>query len=250
MISAEENDQFAGANVGRAHRSRPRPAATASPIAVQLRGRPDRRAAGEHQAACSRAHAEQHHAVRHRAAGRVDLRPRPARPRTTRRSASSSATRAAMTAHNPYSGRRRREDRRTTRPARSSSASCTCRRPTRCGRRRYTLFPKPDYFFAHAPTCGTPTAAIERSTRLRLRPRLLQPEHRHHLGRHGRPGRRRRERRRRPASRPSSRRSTDPNVDGPCPQASTRGTWVEETDIRPTMLHLLGLTDDYRRTVT
>jgi hypothetical protein len=30
------------------------------------------------------------------------------------------------------------------------------------------------------------------------------------------------------------------------PQASTKGTWVEETDIRPTMLHLLGLTDDYQ----
>ena len=29
------------------------------------------------------------------------------------------------------------------------------------------------------------------------------------------------------------------------PQASTVGTWVEETDIRPTMLYLLGLSDDY-----
>jgi hypothetical protein len=29
------------------------------------------------------------------------------------------------------------------------------------------------------------------------------------------------------------------------PQASTVGTWVEETDLRPTLLHLTGLTDDY-----
>jgi hypothetical protein len=30
------------------------------------------------------------------------------------------------------------------------------------------------------------------------------------------------------------------------PQASTVGTWVEETDLRPTLLHLVGLTDDYQ----
>jgi hypothetical protein len=30
------------------------------------------------------------------------------------------------------------------------------------------------------------------------------------------------------------------------PQASTKGTWVEEADLRPTMLHLLGLSDDYQ----
>src|SRR5436309_7839167 len=30
------------------------------------------------------------------------------------------------------------------------------------------------------------------------------------------------------------------------PQASQVGTWVEETDIRPTMLYLAGLTDDYQ----
>ncbi len=29
------------------------------------------------------------------------------------------------------------------------------------------------------------------------------------------------------------------------PQASGVGTWVEETDLRPTLLHLVGLTDDY-----
>jgi type II secretory pathway pseudopilin PulG len=39
---------------------------------------------------------------------------------------------------------------------------------------------------------------------------------------------------------------TDPESQNTVPQASTVGTWVEETDIRPTMLSLLGLTDDYR----
>jgi hypothetical protein len=37
----------------------------------------------------------------------------------------------------------------------------------------------------------------------------------------------------------------DPEANNTVPEASTVGTWVEETDIRPTMLHLLGLTDDY-----
>ena len=91
VISAEENDQFAGANVGRA---------TAAD-AGRLRRRHRRRATtptgqiGELQANIKGLlveHGQQRHAVRHRAAGRRDLRPRPARPRTTRRSASSSAT--------------------------------------------------------------------------------------------------------------------------------------------------------------
>jgi hypothetical protein len=38
----------------------------------------------------------------------------------------------------------------------------------------------------------------------------------------------------------------DPEANNTVPQASTVGTWVEETDIRPTMLYLLGLTDDYQ----
>jgi hypothetical protein len=38
----------------------------------------------------------------------------------------------------------------------------------------------------------------------------------------------------------------DPEANNTVPQASTNGTWVEETDIRPTMLYLLGLSDDYQ----
>ena len=37
----------------------------------------------------------------------------------------------------------------------------------------------------------------------------------------------------------------DPNSTNTVPQASTVGTWVEETDLRPTLLHLIGLQDDY-----
>jgi hypothetical protein len=38
---------------------------------------------------------------------------------------------------------------------------------------------------------------------------------------------------------------SDPESMHTVPQASKVGTWVEETDIRPTMLYLLGLKDDY-----
>jgi hypothetical protein len=38
----------------------------------------------------------------------------------------------------------------------------------------------------------------------------------------------------------------DPEATNTVPEASTVGTWVEEADIRPTMLYLLGLTDDYQ----
>jgi len=38
----------------------------------------------------------------------------------------------------------------------------------------------------------------------------------------------------------------DPESTKTVPQASTQGTWVEEASIRPTMLYLLGLTDDYQ----
>ena len=39
---------------------------------------------------------------------------------------------------------------------------------------------------------------------------------------------------------------TDPNSTNTVPEASTVGTWVEEADIRPTLLHLAGLSDDYQ----
>ena len=40
--------------------------------------------------------------------------------------------------------------------------------------------------------------------------------------------------------------ASDPESAHTVPQASTVGTWVEETDLRPTMLHLAGLRDDYQ----
>jgi len=40
--------------------------------------------------------------------------------------------------------------------------------------------------------------------------------------------------------------SQDPNSTHTVPEASTQGTWIEEADLRPTLLHLVGLQDDYQ----
>jgi hypothetical protein len=40
--------------------------------------------------------------------------------------------------------------------------------------------------------------------------------------------------------------SHDPSSTHTVPEASTQGTWVEEADLRPTLLHLVGLRDDYQ----
>ena len=114
-------------------------------VAVPLRSRPDRRAAGEHQGPALD-DSQQRHAVRHRAAGRVDLRARPAGGERPDRA--------------PARTRHRRDDRRTTRTAASTARRSSnyqagaleqrvlhmqtadpLRTPT------YTLFPMPDYFF-------------------------------------------------------------------------------------------------------
>jgi hypothetical protein len=40
--------------------------------------------------------------------------------------------------------------------------------------------------------------------------------------------------------------SQDPNSTHTVPEASTQGTWVEEADLRPTLMYLTGLRDDYQ----
>jgi hypothetical protein len=45
---------------------------------------------------------------------------------------------------------------------------------------------------------------------------------------------------------PGGNQASDPNGLHTVPQASTVGTWVEETDLRPTLLYLAGLSDDYQ----
>ena len=133
VISSEENDQFAGANVGRATQPTPAGCDGVTTPCNYAAGQ-----IGELQANIKgllSGTASSSTPVRHRAAGRGDLRARPAgrerpgRPPTRTRHRRDDRRR-------PLQRRQRREDHRSTRRVRSSSACSTCRRRIRCGRRR------------------------------------------------------------------------------------------------------------------
>src|SRR5262249_211969 len=91
-------------------------------------------------------------------------------------------------------------------------------------------------------------AVCQPERRLCLQPRQLRRGDRHHLRRHRRP---RRQEPRPPRHPPPRRAKRGPNSAGAyrgqftVPGSHTKGTWVDETDIRPTMMYLTGLTDDY-----
>lgn len=144
---------------------------------------------------------------------------------------------AAMTADNPYSGvsgehivkyqagsvEERILHMQTADPLRKPS---------------YTMFPVPDYFFA---TTGTPNVSVNPG--FAYNHGYYSPNIDVTWSSFAGPG---------VADRgidgptpEQSNESQDPNSTRTVPQASTRGTWVEEVDLRPTMLSLLGLHDDY-----
>jgi hypothetical protein len=102
----------------------------------------------------------------------------------------------------------------------------------------YTMFPKPDYYFS---TSGTPNVTVNPryawnhgyySPNIDITWAGIAGPGAANRGVDG-PG---------PAA---GNETQDPNSTKTVPEASTRGTWVEEVDLRPTLLHLLGLRDDY-----
>jgi hypothetical protein len=112
----------------------------------------------------------------------------------------------------------------------------------------FTVFPKPDYYFdAAAPACAgsaNPAAAcVTVNSKFAWNHGYYSPDivitwssfvgpGVKHVGIDGP----------RPADSPQVK---DPNGGGLTPAYSTKGTWADETDIRPTMLRLAGLADDY-----
>ena len=234
VISAEENDQFAGANVGRA--TQPTPAGcdgvhipcTYTPAQI---GELQTNITGLLSNTASKNTA-------------FDIEPQGASIYVHGQpSATDPAVRqlqrdtAAMTGNDPYTGVSNEkivnyqasmlEER-----ALHMQTVDPLRLPT------YTLFPKPDYYFA---TTGanvginngfawnhgyySPNIDVTWSA-------LVGPG----VAARGVDG----------PSPAQSNESHDPNSHNTVPQASTVGTWVEETDLRPTLLHLVGLTDDYQ----
>jgi hypothetical protein len=144
---------------------------------------------------------------------------------------------AAMTADNPYSGAQGEhivkyqagavEERilhmQTADPLRLPS---------------YTLFPVPDYFFSTTgpPVSINPGFAYDHgyySPNIDVTWSSFVGPGVRHLGIDG-------------PTPEQSNEASDPNSTRTVPEASTRGTWAEEVDLRPTMLWLLGLHDDYQ----
>jgi hypothetical protein len=235
VIGSEENDQFDGANVGRALLPTPAtcdgtlgnycsyPAGSIGELQANIKGLLSTTASAataydvEPQGASIYAHGQ------------------PVRNGTTLRQLERDT--AAMTADNPYSGavgehivkyqagaiEQRILHMRTADPLRTPS---------------YTMFPVPDYFFS---TTGTPNVTINPGFAYNhgyYSPNIdvtwssfAGPG----VAANGIDG---------PAPTQSN-ESHDPNSTRTVPEASQRGTWAEEVDIRPTMLWLLGLRDDY-----
>ncbi len=234
VISAEENDQFAGANVGRA--TQPTPAAcdgvtTACNYAAGQIGELQANIKGLLSGTASSG--TQFDPEPQGLALYVRGRPAADDPKVRQLERDT----AAMTADDPYSGVDGEKITKYQAGALEQrvlhlQAADPLRTPT------YTLFPKPDYFFS---TSG-PNVSINSS---------FAYDHGYYspnidvtwVGMAG-PG---------VAARgvdgpqpADGNQAHDPESTKTVPQASTVGTWVEETDIRPTMLYLLGLHDDYQ----
>jgi hypothetical protein len=234
VIGSEENDQFDGANVGRALTPTPAtcdgtlgnycsyPAGSIGELQANIRGLLSTTASShttydvEPQGASIYAHGQ------------------PAANDPTLRQLERDT--AAMTADNPYSGatgehivkyqagsvEQRILHMQTADPLRTPS---------------YTMFPVPDYFFAtsgpnvsvnpgFAYNHGYYSPNIDVTWSSFAGPGVAA---------NGIDG----------PTPEQSNESHDPNSTHTVPEASQRGTWAEEVDIRPTMLWLLGLRDDY-----
>ncbi|MGH3508653.1 MAG: hypothetical protein ACRDPI_00305 [Nocardioidaceae bacterium] len=234
VISAEENDQVAGANAGRA--TRPTPAGCtggANPCnyAADQLGELQVNLPSELSGTAS-------------AATKYDIEPQGASMYVRGNPAIGDPSArqlerdtAAMTGDNPYSGAqgehivKYQADATEERVLHMQTAD-PLRLPT------YTMFPVPDYYFA---TSGAPGVSINSgfsynhgyySPNIDINWSSFVGPGVAHRGVDG-------------PTPEQGNQVVDPNSTNTIPQASRKGTWVEETDLRPTMLYLAGLSDDY-----
>ena len=234
VISAEENDQFAGANIGRA--TQPTPAGCDG---VNVACSYTRSQIGELQAnikgllSTSASQSTAFDIEPQGASIYVHGQPTASNPSVRQLERDT----ASMTGNDPYTGVSNEKivnyqaGALEQRVLHMQTADPT-RTPT------FTLFPKPDYFFSttganvginngfaydhgyYSPNIDVTWAG------------LVGPG----VAARGVDG---------PAP-AAGNQAHDPNSTNTVPQASTVGTWVEEADIRPTLLYLTGLTDDYQ----
>jgi hypothetical protein len=233
VISAEENDQFAGANVGRAVQPTPAGCDGVTVACNYASGQVGELAANIKGLLSTTASAATPYAVDAQGASLyVQGMPAPNDP-TVRQLERDTA---AMTADNPYSGVSGEHIAQYQAGAVEQrilhmQTNDPLRMPT------YTIFPVPDYFFG---TSG-PNVSINSAfaydhgyyspnidvTWVAMAGAGVAVRGVDGLGPTG------------------GNESHDPNSTRTVPQASTHGTWVEEASIRPTLMYLLGLKDDY-----
>ncbi|HZC52632.1 MAG TPA: hypothetical protein VE441_09055, partial [Mycobacterium sp.] len=234
MIGAEENDQFVGANVGRATQPTPAGCNGVTTPCNYANGQIGELAANiKGLVSTTPSSGTQFDIEPQGAAIYVHGRPAADDPATRQLERDT----AAMTGDNPFSGVNGENITKYQAGALEQRAlhlqtADPLRTPT------YTLFPMPDYFFG---TSG-PNVAVNSA---------FAWDHGYYspnidvtwagvvgpgVSNGGVDG---------PAPGQSN-EAHDPNSTNTVPEASRVGTWVEETDLRPTLLRLAGLTDDYQ----
>lgn len=234
VISAEENDQFAGANVGRATEPTPAGCDGVTVACNYATGQIGELAANIKGLLSTTASSGTAFDVEPQGAA-IYVHGQPVANDPTVRQLERDT--AAMTGDNPYSGVNGEKIANYQAGATEQrilhlQTADPLRTPT------YTLFPKPDYFFG---TTG-PNVSINSSFAWDhgyYSPNidvtwsaLVGPG----VAARGVDG----------PSPAQGNQPSDPNSLRTVPEASTVGTWVEETDLRPTLLSLVGLRDDYQ----
>jgi hypothetical protein len=234
MIGAEENDQFVGANVGRA--TEPTPARCNGVIVAcnYAVGQIGELAANIKGLLSTTASSGTQFDIEPQGAA-IYVHDQPAADDPTVRQLERDT--AAMTGNNPFSGVNGEKITKYQAGALEQrvlhlQTADPLRTPT------YTLFPMPDYFFGTtgANVAVNPAFAWDHgyySPNIDITwAGVVGPG----VAANGVNG---------PAP-AGGNESHDPNSLNTVPDASRVGTWVEETDLRPTLLHLAGLADDYQ----
>ena len=233
LISSEENDQFAGANAGRATAPTPPGCDGVSVPCSYATGQIGELQTNIKGLLSTTASATTSFQIEPQGASiYVDGRPSPSDPAVRQLQRDT----AAMTADNPYSGATGQKVVRYQAGAVEQrilhmQTADVLRTPT------YSLFPVPDYYFstsgpdvainpAYAYDHGYYSPNIDITWAGLVGPGVAAK------GLDGPP----------PAA---GNEANDPDSTRTVPQASTVGTWVEEVDLRPTLMYLAGLHDAY-----
>ena len=234
MIGAEENDQFVGANVGRATEPTPAGCDGVTVVCHYANGQIGELAANIKGLLSTTASSTTPFDIEPQGAA-IYVHGQPAADDPAVRQLERDT--AAMTGNNPFSGVNGENITKYQAGALEQrvlhmQTADPLRTPT------YTLFPMPDYFF------GTTGANVAVNPAFAYDHGYYSPNIDITWSSVVGPG---------AAVRgvdgpqpPDGNESHDPNSLNTVPDASKVGTWVEETDLRPTLLHLVGLHDDYQ----